>query len=82
MDKLHWTDDRILELEALRRLLDEAKSLNHGSDVVNRILNLERIADSLTRLDISVPRDNFIQFLTDLCVEERSKFKANNEIIQ
>jgi hypothetical protein len=71
-----WTDFRAEQLSELNMLLVEAKSIDHGSNVTFRIKRCERIATALTSMDPDTPQESFIQFLTRLCIEDRTNIST------
>lgn len=73
MSDLIWTDDRVDELEDLRDLIIEAKNLNYGSDIINRIKSCEELALKLSDFDLVKPRKDFITFLRDLAIKNRAE---------
>jgi len=65
-----WTKDRREELKKLQALLNEAKLINSGSDVIGKMLHIISTAEELTYFDIKTPRDSFLQFLIYKAMEE------------
>lgn len=74
-----WTDERAQELENLQMLLNEVKAINHGSGAIERIRWCETMAESLSRIELSKPRDSFIQFLVTLACKDRQRAKSPNK---
>jgi len=73
MSNLTWTNDRVDELEDLRDLIIEAKNLNYGSDIISRIKACEKLAQKLSEFDFVKPRKDFITFLRDLAIKDRTE---------
>jgi hypothetical protein len=70
--KLQWTASRCRELEQLHTLLVDAATMNHGSNVVQRIERCERIATRLNSSNLNTGRDSLFQFLVHLAGTERA----------
>lgn len=68
---MNWTKKRIKQLELLRQLLIEVKTIDRGSGVLNRIKLCENLASELFDTDINRTEDSFYYFLESLVREER-----------
>jgi len=68
---MKWTKRRRNEMEKLRELLVEASQMNHGSNIVERIIRCEKLANDLfsSKLNLGDP-NSFYQFLVGLCIAE------------
>lgn len=73
---MDWTDDRCDELRMLRELLSEARTLNHGSNIIGRIQRCEELAEKLGLTDMNIPKDSFINFLFILARKDRVNSSA------
>ena len=71
--------ERGQEYDDLLRLVTLAASLNKGSGVIDKIKELESIADKLTRPDMIKPRQSFMQWLGDVAFNFHSANSANNK---
>jgi hypothetical protein len=69
--------DRGKEYNELLRLINLAGSLNKGSGIVDKIKEIECIADKLTRSDMVKPRQSFMQWLGDVAF---NFYSANAEV--
>lgn len=65
-----WTNLRIKQLEQLRRLLNEASSLNSGNNVIERMGVVINLAKALQNSDLNRGHQSFIQFLIDESFKE------------
>jgi len=70
---MKWTDDRVVELQSLQDLLNDISGLNRGNHFIEKLQSCITVAEQLTRGDIRTPRESFIGFLQNLCIEERGK---------
>ena len=74
-----WTDKRIAQLQELRELLYEIKTLDHGSGFIARLQKCEKLAESLSKLDLRNNHNSFILFLEGLIVAEWDKEKKEGK---
>ena len=58
-----WPEDRLRELEDLRRLLTEVTLINRGNCALERIRECIEIAERLWSTDFDTGRVSFFQFL-------------------
>lgn len=68
---------RLTEHEQLLRLITIASSLNRGSHVVEKIQELELLADALSRSDYDAPRCSFLNWITSAVIEARQSAVIN-----
>lgn len=61
-----WPNERFEELQNFRQLLNDVKSINSGSNVLERIHRCIKLAEQLDHSDMIKPRASFVQFLTTI----------------
>lgn len=61
--KAFWPAQRLGQLEKLRRMLVEMRSLNSGSHAFTKALRCSKDADALLQTNLTTGRPDFIQFL-------------------
>ena len=66
-----WTDERVAQLQNLTRCLRELADANSANNFLIRISEASEIAESLLYCS-SLDRSSFIQFLTDMAIQDRS----------
>lgn len=74
-----WTHHRIKQLEQLQRLLNQASSLNSGSNVIERMKEVIMLAKALSNSDRAHGRNSFIQFLINESYKEDDVWKKKSE---
>lgn len=72
MKRKVWTKYRRAQLQDLHTLLVEARTINHGSSAVSRILRCEKLASKLLDAKLTSRRyqASFMNFLIELSGEE------------
>lgn len=67
---MDWTDARLQELEGLRKLISECKSINSGNLIIERLSLIMSLAQLLDLDDPRTGRTTFYYFLKQLAVKE------------
>ncbi len=70
-----WTLDRRLEVDALEKLLRKITGLDNCTSFIRRAGECMEEADKLLNTDRDLRRSSFVQFLTDLIMEEKDNAK-------
>ncbi len=68
---MKWTKSRLNDLNKLHDLFREVSSMNHGSNIVGRILECEKIVKRLGSSNLNTGRTSFLMFLEGLAREDR-----------
>ena len=71
--KAKWNKNRANELNLMSALLYEVSCLNSGSHVIERIRYCITLANKLNNGNIRTGRQSFNQFISDLCIADRTK---------
>lgn len=70
---MQWTDERLDDLDDLKELIREARSIDSGSSCLKRIARVIELADKLDRTSLVERRLGFVSFLQDLARDDRAK---------
>jgi hypothetical protein len=70
--KNEWTQERAFQLRELSKLLSTLSGINDGSDFLGNMHKCVETAERLRSSDAAVCKNSFIEFLTDLCIDERT----------
>jgi len=73
MNNMQWTDERAEQLKTLIFLISMIQGVNHGSRFIENINRAINDAQALLNDDLANNKVSFMQFLTDLCVADRTK---------
>jgi len=65
-----WSLERRQELELLRNLLYQLKSLDRGSNFIEKLQGCIKDAGTLIDVDLGGGKDNFFYFLQKLCFND------------
>jgi len=61
------------KLRELEYLLDECKSINHGSGVVDRLIRIEKLARDISEVNLDTGEESFFSFIIKACHEKKEK---------